>query len=269
MTPWERVVICRHPSRPRASHFIQHLCEPFFELFGDRLYRNDPAVITGMGKIDGVKFMIIAQEKGNDTESRLKHNFGMPHPEGYRKALRCMKLAAKFHLPVLALIDTPGADPCLASEERGQGWAIAHNLMEMSSLPTPIISILIGEGCSGGALGIGMGDVIAMLEYAYYSVISPEACASILWRDAAKKEEAAKVLKMHVDDLLQLGIVDCKITEPAGGAHIDPSTVYSNVKECILKEWNRLKDVPLQNLLEKRYQKYRKMGKWETHEVTS
>lgn len=262
LTPWERVAICRHAARPKGNHFIQHLCDPFFELYGDRLYRDDRAILAGLGKIDGVKFVVIAQEKGSDTESRVKHNFGMPHPEGYRKALRCMQLAAKFQLPVLVLIDTPGADPGLESEERGQGWAIARNLMEMARLPTPVIALLIGEGCSGGALGVGVGDVVAMLEHAYYSVISPEGCASILWRDAAKNAHAAKVLKMHAEDLLQFGIVDDVIAEPPGGAHGDPAAVYNSVKEYVLSQWNRLKTIPPQQLLEKRYQKYRRMGQW-------
>ncbi|MBI3211501.1 MAG: acetyl-CoA carboxylase carboxyltransferase subunit alpha [Simkania negevensis] len=201
LTPWARVEICRHPDRPRSVDYIKSICESFTELFGDRLYRDDRAIITGLGVIKGTKFVIIAQEKGCDTESRIYRNFGMPHPEGYRKALRMMKLAAKFNLPVLSLLDTPGAYPGLAAEERGQGWAIATNLFEMASLPTPIIIVLIGEGCSGGALGVGIGDAVGMLEHAYYSVISPEGCASILWRDSSKNEIAAASLKMHAEDL--------------------------------------------------------------------
>jgi acetyl-CoA carboxylase carboxyl transferase subunit alpha len=268
LTPWERVTICRHPARPKGIDYIRNLCEGFCELFGDRLFRDDPSIIAGLAKIDGVKFMIIAQEKGCDTKSRLQRNFGMPHPEGYRKAMRCMRLAAKFNLPVLCLIDTPGAYPGLAAEERGQGWAIANNLLEMARLPTPIIAILVGEGCSGGALGIGIGDVVAMLEHAYYSVISPEACSSILWRDTSKNEVAAKTLKMHVEDLLQFDIVDAMIEEPLGGAHHDPSAIYRNVKNYIIGQWNILKAVPIDALIEQRYQKYRRMGKFAIEEKT-
>ncbi len=260
LSSWQRVEICRHPQRPRAIDYIKNICESFTEVFGDRLYGDDHAVITGFAKIQGHKFMIIAQEKGCDTESRLYRNFGMPHPEGYRKALRAMKLAEKFDLPVLSLLDTPGAYPALAAEERGQGWAIAKNLMEMARLRAAIIVILIGEGCSGGALGMGIGDIVAMLEHTYYSVISPEGCASILWKDAKRRETAAEKLKMHAEDLLKLGIIDDMIREPQGGAHKDPSVVYQNVQEYILAKIQSLKDFPLDTLLERRYQKFRKMG---------
>ncbi len=266
LTPWERVTICRHPGRPRSIDYIRNLCEEFTELYGDRLYRDDRAVVCGLAKIGGVKFMVIAQEKGCDTQSRLERNFGMMHPEGYRKAMRCMRLAAKFKLPVLSLIDTPGAHPGLSAEERGQGWAIAQNLWEMARLPTPIIIVLIGEGCSGGALGIGVGDVVAMLEHSYYSVISPESCASIIWRDNNKKELAADALKMHVEDLLKLDIVDAMIDEPMGGAHRDPAQVYTNVKKYIIDQWNILKTVPPEALIEQRYQKFRRIGKFTIEE---
>ncbi len=262
LSPWERVAISRHPGRPKAVDYIKHLCEEFHELAGDRTYRDDPAIICGLAKIGGVKFMVIAQEKGCDTESRLKRNFGMPHPEGYRKAMRCMRLAAKFNIPVLSLIDTPGAYAGLAAEERGQGWAIAQNLWEMSRLPTPLLIVLIGEGCSGGALGIGVGDTVGMLEHAYYSVISPEGCASILWKDAGKKEKAAEALKMHAEDLMELGVIDDIIAEPLGGAHHDPAAVYDKVKSYILEQWDVLKRVPLETLVEQRYQKFRRMGKF-------
>lgn len=262
LTPWERVAICRHPLRPKSIDYIKNLCEDFTEICGDRLYSDDHAIIAGFAKIGGVKFMVIAQEKGNDTKSRLHRNFGMPYPEGYRKAMRCMRLAAKFQLPVLSLLDTPGAYPGLSAEERGQGWAIAQNLWEMSRLPTPILVLVIGEGCSGGALGMGIGDVVAMLEHAYYSVISPEGCASILWKDTGKNEVAAKTLKMHVEDLMQLEVVDAMIPEPLGGAHHDPDLVYQNVKKFILDRWADLKNVPLDLLIEQRYQKFRKMGKF-------
>lgn len=266
LSAWERVAICRHPKRPHSIDFIKNICEEFVEICGDRLYRDDPAVITGFATIGGVKFMVIAQEKGHDTESRLKRNFGMLHPEGYRKAMRCMRLAAKFQIPILSLIDTPGAYPGLTAEERGQGWAIAQNLLDMARLPTPIIILLIGEGCSGGALGVGIGDVIGMLQHAYYSVISPEGCASILWKDAAKNEVAAAALKMQAEDLLDLEIIDEIIEEPMGGAHHDPSVVYQNVKKYISDQWKVLKKIPLPLLLEQRYQKFRKMGKFSIEE---
>jgi acetyl-CoA carboxylase carboxyl transferase subunit alpha len=262
LTPWERVAISRHPKRPKANDYICNLTENFIELHGDRLFGDDPAVICGFAKIDGIRFMVIAQEKGHDTESRLHRNFGMPHPEGYRKALRYMRLAAKFQLPILCFIDTPGAYPGIAAEERGQGWAIAQNLFEMSRLATPIIAILIGEGCSGGALGVGIADVIGMLEHSYYSVISPEGCASILWKDTNQNENAAKALKMHVEDLLEFGIVDNMIKEPLGGAHYDPPFIYSQVKKYILEQYNRLVHIDTDVLVEQRYQKYRQIGKF-------
>ena len=262
LTPWERVAICRHPSRPHGIDYIKNICEEFTELYGDRLYRDDRAVVGGIAKIDGVKFMVIAQEKGCDTESRIQRNFGMMHPEGYRKAMRLMRLAAKFKLPVLSLLDTPGAYPGLAAEERGQGWAIANNLWEMARLPTPIIVILIGEGCSGGALGMGVGDVVAMLEHSYYSVISPEGCASILWKDTSKNATAASALKMHAEDLLELDVIDAMIEEPLGGAHHDPQVVYRNTKRFVIDQWNTLKMIPPEILVEQRYQKFRKIGKF-------
>lgn len=266
LSPWDRVTICRHPQRPKGMDYIRNICEDFSELYGDRLFRDDRAVVCGLAKIGGQKFMVIAQEKGFDTASRLDRNFGMMHPEGYRKAMRCMRLAAKFKIPVLSLVDTPGAHPGLSAEERGQGWAIAQNLWEMARLPTPVIVVLIGEGCSGGAIGIGVGDVIAMLEHSYYSVISPEGCASILWKDNGKKELAAQTLKFHVEELMKLDVVDAMIDEPQGGAHQNPSEVYTNVKKYILDQWNILKTVHPDTLLEQRYQKYRRIGKFSIEE---
>ena len=260
LSPWERVAICRHPNRPQTSDYIANICEEFVEIFGDRAYQDDHAIITGLGYIAGQKFILIGLEKGKDTESRLYRNFGMAHPEGYRKALRAMRLAARFNLPVVTLLDTPGAYPGLTAEERGQGWAIAKNLLEMARLPTPILTVLIGEGCSGGALGIGVGDVIGMLEHAYYSVISPEGCAAILWKDPAKNAEAAKALKMQAEDLLKLKIIDAIISEPQGGAHFDPPAVYVQVRHFILEQWALLKNIPLTDLIERRYQKFRQMG---------
>lgn len=267
LKPWDRVAICRHPQRPHSIDYIENIADDFVEIFGDRTFQDDHAIITALAVIDGEKYVVIGQEKGKDTESRLHRNFGMPHPEGYRKAMRCMRLAAKFNLPVISLIDTPGAYPGLTAEERGQGWAIANNLWEMARLPTPIIVILIGEGCSGGALGIGIGDVIGMLEHSYYSVISPEGCASILWKDPTKNAIAASALKMHVEDLLELGIVDQKIPEPLGGAHLAPSVAFANVKSFIKEQWHALKTIPIDTLLENRYQKFRKMGKIASHEA--
>lgn len=260
LTPWQRVEISRHPERPRSIDYIEHMFDDFEEVCGDRLFQDDQAIIGGLARIGDQKYVVIAQEKGNDTESRLERNFGMPHPEGYRKALRLMKLAEKFSLPVLTLLDTPGAFPGLDAEERGQGWAIATNLLEMARLKTPFIALLIGEGCSGGALAMGMGDIIGMLEHAYYSVISPEGCATILWKDASMRETAAEKLKMHAEDLIKLGIIDHIIDEPLGGAHHDHELTYERVKDFILTATKQLAAVPHEDLLETRYQKYRKLG---------
>ena len=267
LTPWQRVEICRHPERPRSIDFIQNMCDDFVELAGDREFRDDPAVVGGFAHIGDQKFMVIAQEKGCDTESRLKRNFGMIHPEGYRKALRLAKVAEKFHLPVLFLLDTPGAFPGLTAEERGQGWAIAMNLRELARLSTPSIVVVIGEGCSGGALGMGVGDMIGMLEHAYYSVISPESCASILWKDPTKKVQAASMLKMQAEDLHELDVIDTIISEPQGGAHHDTDVVYDNVKRFVLETWDALKGLSPEILLERRYQKFRNMGRYTVDET--
>ena len=262
LSPWERVTICRHPKRPHTVDYIRHICDEFKELAGDRLYGNDPAIIGGLGLIGGQKFVIIGQEKGFDTESRLKRNFGMPLPEGYRKAQRLMKMAEKFGLPVLCLIDTPGAFPALDAEERGQGRAIADNLFVMARLKTPIIIAVIGEGCSGGALGIGVGDVVGMMEHGYYSVISPEGCASILWKDASKREQAAETLKMHAEDLIKFGVIDKVIKEPMGGAHHDPEFAMDQLKAFVLTSYKALECESVDDLLESRYQKFRKLGEF-------
>lgn len=262
LTAWDKVMICRHPDRPHTVDYIENLCDKFVELHGDRTYKDDAAMITGLGYIGSEKFMIIGQEKGKNTEDRLYRNFGMAHPEGYRKALRMMKLAEKFSLPIVCFLDTPGAFPGLSAEERGQGFAIAKNLIEMAGLKTPMIIVLIGEGCSGGALGIGMGDTIGMLEHSYYSVISPEGCASILWKDPSKNATAASKLKMHAEDLIKLDIIDEMIKEPLGGAHHDPKLTYSNVKEFILRKVEELNLIPKDALLQRRYDKFRKMGKF-------
>lgn len=261
LTPWERVAISRHPLRPHTSDYIKHMCEDFHELFGDRTFGDDHAVIGGLATIQGEKVVIIGQEKGNDTESRLYRNFGMVHPEGFRKAMRLMKLAEKFNLPVISLIDTPGAYPGLSAEERGQGLVIAQNLYEMARIQTPIIVVVIGEGCSGGALAMAVGDVIGMLEHSYYSVISPEGCASILWKDAQMNAEAATTLKLNAENLAEFNIIDTIIKEPLGGAHHDPKFVYEEVKKFIFEELKRLKTLSSDMLPELRYCKFRKIGK--------
>lgn len=262
LTAWDRVLICRHSHRPHSLDYIQNISDEYQEIFGDRTHMDDPSIITALAKIDGKKFVIIGQEKGKDTDSRIARNFGMTHPEGYRKALRAMKLAEKFNIPIITLLDTPGAYPGLSAEERGQGLAIARNLFEMAQIKTPIIVVLIGEGCSGGALGIGVGDVIGMLEHSYYSVISPEGCASILYKDPTKNALAANSLKMHSDDLQKLNIIDEIIKEPQGGAHLDPKIVYKNVKEFILSSFDRLKNTKGDSLIDKRYEKFRNMGEF-------
>lgn len=262
LTPWQRVLICRHPSRPKTIDYIKNICENFVELEGDRLYGSDHSIVGGFATIGGIKCVLMGQEKGNDTESRVRHNFGMLNPEGFRKALRLAQLAGKFNLPLISLLDTPGANPTLEAEERGQSWAIATNLREMSRIPTPIVVLIIGEGCSGGALGMGIGDVVAMLEHSYYSVISPEGCASILWKDSSKKEVAASALKLTSENLLELKIIDAIINEPLGGAHHNPSVVYQNVKKFIAEQVEMLKGIPPALLLEQRYLKFRHMGRF-------
>ena len=262
LTPWERVQICRHPQRPHTSDYIKYLTQEFHELSGDRLFGDDHSIIGGLAEVDGLRCLLIGQEKGNDTESRVFRNFGMANPEGYRKSLRLMKLAEKFDLPIITLLDTAGANPILEAEERGQGSAIAMNLREMSRIKVPILVILIGEGCSGGAIGIGVGDVIAMLEHAYYSVISPEGCASILYKDPNKKVESAEALKLTSEELLKLGVIDAIINEPLGGAHHEPEVAFQNVKKFILDEVSALKNIPSDLLIEKRYLKFRAMGEY-------
>lgn len=266
LSPWERVQICRHPDRPKSSDFIRNIFQSFFELCGDRAFRDDHAVIGGLGRIGGEKFMVISQEKGCDTESRLHRNFGMLHPEGFRKALRLAKLSEKFHLPIVFFLDTPGAYPGLTAEERGQGWAIATNLRELFRIEVPIFVVIIGEGCSGGALGMGIGDSVSMLEHAYYSVISPEGCASILWKDPTKNALAAEMLKMHPEDLLQLDIIDAIIPEPLGGAHHHPESVYRHVERYLLEQLVYFQSCPIEQLLEQRYQKFRTMGRYTVYE---
>lgn len=262
LAPWERVQISRHPARPHSVDYIKQIASSFVELCGDRSFAEDAAVVGGLAQVGDVKCVIIGQEKGNDTESRMKRNFGMVNPEGFRKALRLMQMAEKFKLPVLSLLDTPGAYPGLEAEERGQGWVIAKNLYEMSRIKTPIVVVVIGEGCSGGALGMGVGDVVAMLEHSYYAVISPEGCASILWKDASKNQEAAEALKLTAENLLEFGVIDHIIKEPLGGAHHDPQTMCTRVKHYFTEQVSILSHIPVPLLLEQRYMKFRKMGKY-------
>lgn len=260
LTPWERVTISRHPNRPHTQDYIRMITEEFHELHGDRSVRDDPAVIGGFATIGGEKFILIGQEKGSSTESRIQRNFGMLHPEGYRKALRLAELGSRFHLPVLFLIDTPGAYPGLEAEKRGQAWAIANNLQQFFALKTPLLVLIIGEGCSGGAIGMGIGDVVGMLEHSYYSVISPEGCASILWKDSQHRARAAEALKLNSEDLLKAKVIDKILPEPLGGAHYDPVAMGKTVKEFVLREWEALKHLPTDLLLERRYQKFREIG---------
>jgi acetyl-CoA carboxylase carboxyl transferase subunit alpha len=262
LTSWERVLICRHPQRPHAQDYVKQMCEKFIELSGDRLYAEDHSVIGGLAQIGPMKCILMGQEKGSDTESRVHRNFGMVNPEGFRKALRLIRLAEKLSLPIVSLLDTPGAHPGLEAEERGQGWAIAENLKVMSRTKTPIIVVVFGEGCSGGALGMGVGDIIGMLEHAYYSVISPEGCASILWKDSNEKQKAAETLKLQAEDLLKLKLIDEIIPEPLGGAHHDPQVVYKQVKQFIIDKWEMLRMIPKDLLIEQRYAKFRAMGKF-------
>ncbi len=262
LTRWQRVQLARHPKRPIAMDYIKALITDFVELHGDRGFADDHAIITGFGKLGDEKILLVAQQKGRDTKEKLYHNFGMANPEGYRKALRTMQLAARFGRPILVMVDTPGAYPGIGAEERGQAEAIARNLREMAVLPVPIVIVIIGEGASGGALGVGVGDRILMLENAWYSVISPEGCAAILWRDSEKKEEAAEALKVASYDLLELGIIDKIIPEPLGGAHRDPKTTFENVKTGVLAALAGLQGVPPDDLILRRSEKYRSMGRY-------
>jgi acetyl-CoA carboxylase carboxyl transferase subunit alpha len=263
LTAWQRVQLSRHPSRPYTLEYIRELCgDTFLELFGDRTFKDDKAMIGGLGKIDGQSYMIIGQQKGINTKMRQFRNFGMPNPEGYRKALRLMKMAEKFGIPVITLIDTPGAYPGLEAEERGQGEAIARNILEMSRLKVPIISIIIGEGASGGALGIGVGNKVYMLENTWYSVISPESCSSILWRTWDHKEEAAEALKLTSFDMKKNGLIDDIIPEPLGGAHYDKVTTFETVKKYIVAAYNELSKLSTEKLVEERMNKYLKMGEY-------
>ena len=260
LSRWQVVQIARHPDRLKASDYIESIFDDFVELHGDRLFADDHAVISGIGKIEGYSVVIIAQEKGNTTNEKIYRNFGMPHPEGYRKAIRMMELADKFKMPLLTLVDTPGAYPGIGAEERGQFSAIAYSIKKMLSIRTPTLSYIIGEGGSGGALAIAVADRVFALEYSIYSVISPEGAASILFRDASKASETAEALKITARDLMDLGIIDGIVPEPVGGNHWDPEAMKQILKKHILEQLSSLKQIPIENLLNQRHEKYRNMG---------
>lgn len=262
LTRWQRVQIARHPDRPYSLDYAHYTFTDFVELHGDRGYRDDPAIIGGLAKLDGQAVMLIGHQKGRDTKSNLHRNFGMPNPEGYRKAKRLMQLAEKFQVPIICLLDTPGAYPGIEAEERGQAQAIADNLLVMAGLKTPIIICIIGEGASGGALGIGIGDRVLMLENAWYSVIAPESCSSILWRSWDFKEQAAEALKLTAPDLQQFGIIDRIVPEPVGGAHRTPIEMFETLKIILREELDQLKQKDLVTLVQERRDKFAQMGVW-------
>lgn len=260
LTRWQRVQLARHPQRPYSLDYIEKIAPDFFELHGDRHYADDTSIVGGLGSIDGQTIMFIGQQKGRNTAENIHRNFGMMRPEGYRKALRLMKLAEKFRVPIVSLIDTPGAYPGIGAEERGQGEAIAKNLLEMSRLAVPILCIIIGEGASGGALGIGICDRMIMLENTWYSVISPEGCASILWRDSSLAPDAADAMKITPADLKEMGICDRVINEPLGGAHRNQNEMADILKSVIIEELDQLKQIDPKEFLNKRIERYNSMG---------
>ena len=262
LTPWQKVQLSRHPARPYTLFYIEQICKKFTELHGDRKFGDDKAIVGGLGSIDGQTVMFIGHQKGVNTKMRQYRNFGMANPEGYRKALRLMKTAEKFNIPVVCLIDTPGAYPGIEAEERGQAEAIAQNLMEMAQLTVPILCYIIGEGASGGALGIGLGDRIFMLEYTWYTVISPESCSSILWRTWDYKEQAAESLKLTSDHMLDFGLIDGIVTEPIGGAHSDPEKMAKALKKHIKTELGELTQIKPADLIQGRLDKYDAMGQF-------
>lgn len=266
LTGWQKVQLSRHPERPYTLYYISQICDKFIELHGDRRYSDDKAIVGGLAKINGTKAIIIGHQKGVNTKMRQYRNFGMANPEGYRKALRLMKIAEKFELPVVCFIDTPGAYPGIEAEERGQAEAIARNLFEMAQLRTPIVCYVIGEGASGGAIGIGLGDAVYMFENTWYSVISPESCSSILWRSWDYKEQAAEALKLTSDHMLEFGLIDGVVKEPLGGAHTDPETMAITLKKHLKQTINRLKKIQTDELIDMRIKKFRNMGKFQ--EVT-
>jgi acetyl-CoA carboxylase carboxyl transferase subunit alpha len=263
LTDWQISQLARHPQRPYLLDYVKHIFTDFTELHGDRAFADDAAIVGGLARIDGQSVMVIGQQKGRDTKEKIRRNFGMPRPEGYRKALRLMKMAERFNLPIVTFIDTPGAYPGIDAEERGQSEAIARNLIEMAELKVPIICTVIGEGGSGGALAIGVGDVTMMLQYSTYSVISPEGCASILWKSAANAADAAAALGLTASKLKQLGLVDVVIDEPIGGAHRQPEQAAANLKKALLEQLNAYKTQPVDKLVEARYQRYMGYGQFD------
>jgi acetyl-CoA carboxylase carboxyl transferase subunit alpha len=264
LTPWQVSQLARHPARPYTNDYIRVICDEFQELAGDRAYSDDAAIVGGLGRINGRSVMIIGHQKGRDTKAKVRRNFGMPRPEGYRKALRLMKMAERFRLPLFTFIDTPGAYPGIGAEERGQSEAIARNLLEMAELKIPVICTVIGEGGSGGALAIGVGDRTLMLQYSTYSVISPEGCASILWKSADKARDAAEALGLTAPRLLEHKLIDRIVPEPLGGAHRDPAAMAATLKQTLLDELARLERVDMATLLEQRYRRLRSYGAYET-----
>jgi len=266
---WERVQLARHPKRPQSRDYIDRLITGFQELHGDRFFADDKSILGGFGYLEGMPVMIVSQQKGRDTKEKLLRNFGMPKPEGYRKAIRLMQLAAKFNRPVLTFIDTVGAYPGIDAEERGQAEAIAYNLREMSRLTCPVIAVVLGEGGSGGALGLGVANRVYMLENAYYSVISPESCAAIIWRDSGEAPAAAAALKLTAQDLMKLGLIDGIVSEPPGGAHVDPNAAASALRQVLLPALRELSQKSPDELLEERYSKFRNMGTDLLDEVTA
>src|SRR4051812_12917577 len=260
LSPWETVQVARHPQRPQFRDYVDIICREFRELHGDRHYGDDPAIKCGLARLAGHKVMLIGHHKGRDAKEKVRCFFGLAHPEGYRKALRCMKLAEKFALPVVTLTDPAGAYPGVGAEERGQAESIARNLLEMSRLRTPIVSVVTGEGGSGGALGIGVADRVAMMQYAWYSVISPEGCSGILWKGAENAADAADALKLTSKHLKQLGVIDTVVSEPLGGAHRDPHTAAHNLEQYLTKTLRELKRLKIDHVLDRRYDKFRNMG---------
>ncbi len=263
LTSWQKVQLSRHPDRPYTLSYIERICTDFVEMHGDRNFKDDKAIVGGFGKIDGQTAMILGQQKGTNTKTRQLRNFGMANPEGYRKALRLMKLAEKFNKPIITLVDTPGAFPGIEAEERGQGEAIARNIYEMLRLKVPVVCVIIGEGASGGAMGIGVGDKVFMMENTWYTVISPESCSSILWRSWDQKEKAAEELKLTSDHMLKFGLVDGIIPEPLGGAHWDHDLAASMVKEQLVRSIMELKNLDPDKRIDDRIEKFSKMGRWE------
>jgi acetyl-CoA carboxylase carboxyl transferase subunit alpha len=263
-SPWQRVQNARHPKRPHTLDYVQRILTDFQEIHGDRLFGDDAAIVCGMGRLDGQPVLLVGEQKGRDTRQKLLRNFGMPKPEGYRKALRAMKLAEKFNRPIITFLDTPGAYPGIDAEERGQAEAIARNLREMARLQVPLIAVCIGEGGSGGALALGVGNRVYMLENAVYSVITPESCASIIYRDAGKAEQAAAALKLAAPDMLQLGLIDGIVPEPAGGAHEDYDEAARLLKDQLIRTVRELSALSPEEAMAKRYDKFRKMGNFFT-----